>query len=84
MTHGNETTSVRMERSLASARLAMLESVGFEFGIMTGLKTRGPKPLRMAQVLPELHALARHLRSQKCPLREQNTVQSARGSPSPI
>jgi hypothetical protein len=58
MTHGNETTSVRMERSLASARLAMLESVGFEFGIMTGLKTRGPKPLRMAQVLPELHALA--------------------------
>ena len=30
--------------------------VGFEFGFMTGLKSRGPKPRRMAQVLPELHA----------------------------
>ena len=63
--HGNETSSIRMERSLASARLAMLESVGFEFGFMTGLKSRGPKPHRMAQVLPELHALVRQLRSQK-------------------
>ena len=63
--HGLETTTMREERSLASARLAMLESVGFEFGFMTGLKSRGPKPHRMAQVLPELHALARHLRSQK-------------------
>jgi hypothetical protein len=56
---------MREERSLASARLAMLEHIGFEFGIMTGLKTRGPKPLRMAQVLPELHSLAQRLRSQK-------------------
>ena len=63
--HGNETTSMRMERSIASAKLALLESVGFEFGIMGGLKSRGPKPHRMAQVLPELHALVRHLRSQK-------------------
>ena len=65
--HGNETSSVRMERSLASARLALLESVGFEFGIMSGPKSRGPKPHRMAQVLPELHSLVRHLRSQKKP-----------------
>jgi hypothetical protein len=36
---------------------AVLESVGFEFCIMTGLKSRGPKPHRIAQVLPELHAL---------------------------
>jgi hypothetical protein len=63
--HGLETTIMREERSLASARLAMLEHIGFEFGIMTGLKTRGPKPLRMAQVLPELHSLAQRLRSQK-------------------
>jgi hypothetical protein len=63
--HGRETSSMRMERSIASARLALLESVGFEFGIMVGLKSRGPKPHRMAQVLPELHALVGHLRSQK-------------------
>jgi hypothetical protein len=63
--HGRETREARTERSLASARLALLESVGFEFGIMGGLKSRGPKPHRMAQVLPELHALVRHLRSQK-------------------
>ena len=63
--HGNETTSMRMGRSIASAKLALLESVGFEFGIMGGLRSRGPKPHRMAQVLPELHALVRHLRSQK-------------------
>ena len=65
--HGDETSSVRLERSLASARLALLESVGFEFGFMSGPKSRGPKPHRMAQVLPELHALVRHLRSQKMP-----------------
>ena len=38
-----------------------------EFGFMTGLKSRGPKQHRMAQVLPELRALALHLRSQKMP-----------------
>ena len=65
--HGLETNTMREERSLASARLVMLESVGFEFCIMTGLKSRGPKPHRMAQVLPELRALALHLRSQKMP-----------------
>ena len=63
--HGRETREGRNERSLGSARLALLEAVGFEFGIMVGLKSRGPKPHRMAQVLPELHALVRHLRSQK-------------------
>ena len=63
--HGRETREARAERSIASARLALLESVGFEFGFMSGLKSRGPKPHRMAQVLPELHALVRHLRSQK-------------------
>jgi hypothetical protein len=56
---------MRMERSIASAKLALLESVGFEFGIMGGLKSRGPKPHKMAQVLPELYALVLHLSSQK-------------------
>ena len=65
LVHGRETSSMRMERSIASSKLALLESVGFEFGIFVGLKSRGPKPHRMAQVLPELHALVRHLRSQK-------------------
>ena len=65
LVHARETSSMRMERSIASAKLALLESVGFEFGIMGGLKSRGPKPHKMAQVLPELHSLVRHLRSQK-------------------
>lgn len=65
LVHGRETSSMRMERSIASAELALLEAVGFEFGIMVGLKSRGPKPHKMAQVLPELHALVRHLHSQK-------------------
>jgi len=63
--HGRETSSMRMERSIASAKLALLESVGFEFGILMGLKSGGPKPHKMAHVLPELHALVQHLRSQK-------------------
>ena len=65
--HGRETREARTERSLASARLALLESAGFEFGIMSGSRTRGRKPDKMADVLPELHALARRLRSQKRP-----------------
>jgi len=65
LVHGRETSTMRMERSIASAKLALLESVGFEFGFMSGSKLRGPKPHRMAQVLPELHALVLHLRSQK-------------------
>ena len=66
-THGRESRKARTERSLASARLALLESAGFEFGIMSGSRTRGRKPDKMADVLPELHALARRLRSQKRP-----------------
>ena len=65
LVHGRETSTMRMERSITSAKLALLESVGFEFGFMSDLKSRGPKPHRMAQVLPELHALVLHLRSQK-------------------
>ena len=42
--HGRETREARTERSLASARLAVLEEVGFAIGIMNGGRTLGPKP----------------------------------------
>ena len=55
-THGQETTTMRVERSLASARLALLESVGFALGLMSGTRTRGRRPDRMSEVYPELQA----------------------------
>ncbi len=57
MTHGEQTTSMRTERSLATARLAVLESVGFGLGLMTGTRTRGRKPARMWEAYPALQAL---------------------------
>ena len=55
-THGRETREARTERSLASARLAVLEAVGFSIGLMSGGRTRGVKPKRMAEAFPELQA----------------------------
>jgi hypothetical protein len=55
--HGRETREARTERSQASARLAVLETVGFSIGLMTGGRTRGVKPNRMADGYPELQAL---------------------------
>ena len=55
--HGNETRAARTERSLASARLAVLEAVGFSIGLMSGGRTRGRRPDRMAEAYPELQAL---------------------------
>ena len=55
--HGYEAREARTERSLASARLAVLEKAGFVLGFMSGLRTRGRKPNRMAEVYPELRAL---------------------------
>ena len=52
--HGRETREVRTERSLSSARLAALEQAGHELGFMGGTRTRGIKPHKMCQVLPEL------------------------------
>ena len=52
--HGRETRETRNERSLASARLAVLEAVGFSIGLMTGGRTRGRRPDRMAEAYPEL------------------------------
>ena len=55
--YGGETTSRRKERSLASASLAVLESIGHSLGIISGTRTRGTKPHRMGDVEPELQAL---------------------------
>lgn len=55
--HGRETREARTERSLASARLAVLEAVGFSIGFMSGGRTRGVRPNRMAEAHPELQLL---------------------------
>ena len=55
--HGWDTIAMRQERSLGSARLAVLEAVGFSIGLMSGGRTRGVKPNRMAEAYPELQAL---------------------------
>jgi hypothetical protein len=52
--HGREKRKTRTERSLASARLAVLEQAGHELGFMGGTRTRGVKPNKMTQVMPEL------------------------------
>jgi hypothetical protein len=59
--HGQETTTMRMERSLTSARLALLESVGFALGMMTGNRTRGRRPDRISEAYPELQAIFQKL-----------------------
>ena len=59
--HGRDTIAFRKERSLASARLAVLESIGFAIGLLRGTKTRGRKPDRMGEVYPELQALYQKL-----------------------
>ncbi len=50
-----------MERSLGSARLAVLESIGFALGLMTGKRTPGRRPNRTADAYPELQALFNRL-----------------------
>lgn len=54
--HGQETASKRMERSLGSARLAVLESVGHSLGLLSGSRTRGRKSKKMSKAYPELQA----------------------------
>ena len=55
--HGWETTAMRQERSLGSARVAVLESIGFSIGLLKGTKTRGRRPDRMGEAFPELQAM---------------------------
>jgi hypothetical protein len=64
--HGHETIAMRQKRSLASARLAVLEQVGFSIGLMSGGRTRGRRPDRMAEAYPELQELLKvHIGSGK-------------------
>lgn len=56
-THGRETREARIESSIGSARLAVLESVGFGLGVMKGERTRGRRPDRMGEVYPELQSI---------------------------
>ena len=55
-----------------------------EFGFMTGLKSRGPKPHRMAQVLPELRALALPSFSKNAPCLSEILCKDIRGLQTPI
>ena len=57
--HGRETREARSERSLGSARLAVLEAVGFSIGLMSGGRTRGRRPDQMAGAYPELQDLVK-------------------------
>jgi len=57
--HGRETREARTERSLGSARLAVLEAVGFSIGLFTGGRTRGRRPDHVAKAYPELQAVMR-------------------------
>jgi len=61
MIHGQQTASMRTERSLASARLSVLESVGYGLNMMIGPRTRGRKPDRTGEAYPELQALYKKL-----------------------
>lgn len=55
--HGNETTEKRLERSEATARLAVLEMVGHNLGFMSGPRIRGRKPERINEVFPVLQLI---------------------------
>jgi len=59
--HGQETTKIREERRLASARLAVLEWAGHALGFMQGTRTRGRKPALMGEVEPELNQVVRNV-----------------------
>jgi len=55
--HGGDTIAMRQERSLGSARVAVLESIGFAIGLLRGARTRGRRPNRMGEAYPELQAV---------------------------
>ena len=63
--HGRETREARNERSLASARLAVLEQAGHELGFMGGTRTRGRKPDRADEAYPELQEMVRNFQIKK-------------------
>ena len=64
-THGNETTAIREERSLASARLAALEEIGRSIKVITGPKTQGRKPKNAHRACPELCEILKFINGSK-------------------
>jgi hypothetical protein len=42
--HSHETRKARSDRSIGMARLAELEELGCAIGLLTGPRSRGPKP----------------------------------------
>jgi hypothetical protein len=61
--HGRETREARTQRNLASARLAVIEEVGFLLSLMSGHRTRGRKPNQMSNVLKEMKPLQQFYKS---------------------
>jgi hypothetical protein len=61
MTHGDQTTQKRQERSRQAAQLAVLEAVGHLLGFMAGPRRPGRKPSQMDHALPELQQAVRKL-----------------------
>jgi hypothetical protein len=59
--HGQETTSIRMERRVTGAQLAVLEAIGHALGFMQGARTRGRNPAGMDEAYPELQQALRGL-----------------------
>lgn len=45
---------MRTKRSLATAELAVLESIGHSLGLLSGPRTRGRTPKKIAEVLPKI------------------------------
>ena len=72
--HGRETRTIRAERSQASARLSVLEHVGFEIGLMTGKRTRGRKPSKMGEAYPELQAAVRLIGDHALPKKQVDQI----------
>ena len=42
--HGQETREARSDRSIGLTRLAELEELGYAIGLLSGPRSRGPKP----------------------------------------
>jgi len=57
--HQKLSDSTRLRALGKSPRLAVLEIVGFSISLMSGGRTRGVKPNRVAEAYPELQTLLR-------------------------
>ena len=72
--HGRETSEAFTEGSLASARLAVLEEVGFSIGLMSGGRNHGVKPNRMAEAYPKRQKMVPRMHL-KVPTRKLSSIE---------